>query len=119
MRLISVAVPVPYLDALTYNVPDHITALPPVGARVRVPVGSRVAFRNLDGRSHQMTSNPHPVHTDCPAVSVGILGPGQTRTTGVLEVERTCGFHDHDRETDETLWGRIVVGAGRDDGSGY
>ena len=42
MRLISVAVPVPYLDALTYNVPDHMTVLPPVGARVRVPVGSRV-----------------------------------------------------------------------------
>jgi primosomal protein N' (replication factor Y) len=41
LRLISVAVPVPYLDALTYNVPDHMTALPPVGARVRVPVGPR------------------------------------------------------------------------------
>ncbi len=40
MRLISVAVPVPFLDLLTYNVPDAIP-LPPVGARVRVPVGSR------------------------------------------------------------------------------
>ena len=41
MRLVSVAVPVPYLDALTYSVPDSIPALPPVGARVRVPVGRR------------------------------------------------------------------------------
>ena len=40
MRLISVAVPVPFLDLLTYRVPDTM-ALPPVGARVRVPVGSR------------------------------------------------------------------------------
>ena len=40
MRLISVAVPVPFLDLLTYRVPDAM-ALPPVGARVRVPVGSR------------------------------------------------------------------------------
>ena len=41
MRQISVAVPVPFLDLLTYNVPDGI-ALPPVGGRVRVPVGTRV-----------------------------------------------------------------------------
>jgi primosomal protein N' (replication factor Y) len=39
-RLISVAVPVPFLEALTYNVPEHVV-LPPVGARVRVPVGTR------------------------------------------------------------------------------
>jgi primosomal protein N' (replication factor Y) len=38
--LISVAVPVPFLDRLTYHVPEHLD-LPPVGARVRVPVGSR------------------------------------------------------------------------------
>jgi primosomal protein N' (replication factor Y) (superfamily II helicase) len=40
VRLVSVAVPVPFLDRLTYNVPDHLE-LPLVGARVRVPVGSR------------------------------------------------------------------------------
>ena len=40
MRLISVAVPVPFLDLLTYHVPSHL-ALPVVGARVRVPIGSR------------------------------------------------------------------------------
>jgi primosomal protein N' (replication factor Y) len=39
-RLISVAVPIPFLDLLTYNVPPHLE-LPPVGARVRVPIGSR------------------------------------------------------------------------------
>ncbi len=42
LRLISVAVPVPQLDALTYNVPDTFSELPPIGARVRVPVGSRL-----------------------------------------------------------------------------
>lgn len=41
MRLVSVAVPVPYLDSLTYNVPDQYPALPSIGARVRVPVGTR------------------------------------------------------------------------------
>jgi primosomal protein N' (replication factor Y) len=38
--LISVAVPVPFLDELTYRVPDNLPT-PPIGARVRVPVGSR------------------------------------------------------------------------------
>ncbi len=38
--LVSVAVPVPFLDALTYAVPDGVPA-PPIGARVLVPVGAR------------------------------------------------------------------------------
>ncbi len=39
--LISVAVPVPQLDLLTYLVPDDVPR-PPIGARVVVPLGSRV-----------------------------------------------------------------------------
>ncbi|MBI4265037.1 MAG: primosomal protein N' [Acidobacteria bacterium] len=41
MRFISVAVPVPYLASLTYRFSEPHAALPPVGARVRVPLGSR------------------------------------------------------------------------------
>ena len=41
MRLVSVAVPVPFLDLLTYRVPDGV-ALPARGARVVVPLGKRV-----------------------------------------------------------------------------
>ena len=40
-RLVSVAVPVPFLPPLTYRVPDGI-ADPPLGGRVRVPIGRRV-----------------------------------------------------------------------------
>ena len=40
----SVAVPVPYLDPLTYNIPDSSPELPPIGARVRVPIGSRTVI---------------------------------------------------------------------------
>jgi primosomal protein N' (replication factor Y) len=39
-RAVAVAVPVPYLDALTYLVPDGI-AVPLPGVRVRVPLGRR------------------------------------------------------------------------------
>jgi primosomal protein N' (replication factor Y) len=38
--LVAVAVPVPFLGELTYCVPDGMTC-PPVGARVRVPLGTR------------------------------------------------------------------------------
>ena len=41
MRFVAVAVPVPQLDALTYGVPEG-WPLPLPGARVRVPIGSRV-----------------------------------------------------------------------------
>jgi primosomal protein N' (replication factor Y) len=41
VRKVSVAVPVPFLDLLTYSVPDGLP-LPPVGGRVQVPVGPRV-----------------------------------------------------------------------------
>jgi primosomal protein N' (replication factor Y) (superfamily II helicase) len=41
VRKVSVAVPVPFLDLLTYSLPDGLT-LPPVGGRVRVPLGTRV-----------------------------------------------------------------------------
>jgi primosomal protein N' (replication factor Y) len=40
LRLVSVAVPVPFLDALTYRVPDGMP-VPAIGARVLVEVGSR------------------------------------------------------------------------------
>jgi plastocyanin len=59
--------------------------------------GSRVLFVNNDSRSHNMASDPHPEHTDCPEINnVGLLQPGQSRETGNLNIIRTCGFHDHD-----------------------
>jgi primosomal protein N' (replication factor Y) len=41
LRFVSVAVPVPFLDSLTYNVPSRYSTMPPIGARVRVPIGTR------------------------------------------------------------------------------
>jgi len=41
MPFVRVAVPVPALDALTYRVPDALSA-PPPGARVLVPLGNRL-----------------------------------------------------------------------------
>ena len=77
---------------------------------VTVARGSQVQFINNDTTFHEMASNPHPEHTDCPEInSVGFLSPGQSRQTGNLNTARTCGFHDHDDPTDTRWQGSIVI----------
>ena len=77
---------------------------------VTVSLGSRVTFVNQDTRSHDMSSDPHPSHTDCPALNdVGFLTPNQTKASGNLTTARTCRFHDHDQPTNQSLQGSIVI----------
>jgi hypothetical protein len=77
---------------------------------VAIPVGGRVTFMNNDTRVHDMASNPHPNHTDCPALNqVGFLQSGQSGTSGNLTTARTCGFHDHLNDTDTSLQGTVVI----------
>ncbi len=77
---------------------------------ITVSQGARVLFVNNDARPHNMSSDPHPEHTDCPEINqVGVLLPGQSRETGNLVVVRTCGYHDHDLPQNDSLRGRIVV----------
>jgi hypothetical protein len=74
-----------------------ITASGVSPTQVTVSPGTRVLFVNNDSRSHNMTSDPHPDHQDCPEINnVGLLQPNQSRETGNLVAIRTCGFHDHD-----------------------
>jgi plastocyanin len=74
-----------------------------------VAPGSRVTFVNSDSRAHNMTSDPHPEHDDCPEINVGVLSPGQSRESLNLVTVRTCGFHDHDNPDNNGLKGRIVI----------
>jgi plastocyanin len=77
---------------------------------ITVTRGSRVTFVNNDSQSHEMESDPHPVHTDCPEINqVALLSPGQSRQTGTLNTVRTCGYHDHNRDTVESLQGTITI----------
>ena len=77
---------------------------------IQVSPGARVTFVNNDTRAHNMTSNPHPEHTDCTQINqVGLLTPGQSRETGNLTTARTCGFHDHDLPSVANLTGSIVI----------
>ena len=75
-----------------------------------VAIGTQVTFVNNDARSHNMVSDPHPEHTDCPELNqVGFLTSGQSRQSGNLVTARTCGFHDHDNFEIKTLQGSITI----------
>src|SRR5262245_14898169 len=66
--------------------------------------GQSVTFVNNDTVSHEIASNPHPAHTDCPAINaLGILNPGDMKLTNALTVVRSCGYHDHLRDTVTSL----------------
>ncbi len=79
-------------------------------ASITVPPGSRVTFVNNHNRAHDMSSDPHPSHEDCPEINqVGFLQAGQTRTTGNLNTVRRCGFHDHNEPSNNGLIGSITI----------
>ena len=75
---------------------------------VSVPVGSRVTIVNNGPGSHDMNSDPHPEHTQCPALNVGVLTAGQSRTSQNLTTARTCGMHDHN-DPDNSLWKATIT----------
>ena len=77
---------------------------------VTIQRGQSVTFVNNDSRLHDMTSDPHPTHTDCQEINaVGLLQPSQSKLTNALNTARTCGLHDHGLPTDAGLQGRIII----------
>ena len=79
-------------------------------SQVTISVGQSVTFTNNDTRSHDMESDPHPAHTDCPSIgNVGLLQPGQSKTTFGFAGAGACGFHDHNNSDSSALKGRIVI----------
>jgi len=86
-----------------------ITAAGVSPSTVTVAPGSRVTFVNSDGRPHDMNSDPHPAHTDCPEINVGFLQAGQSGTTQNLNTVRTCSFHDHNQPDVRSLQGTIRI----------
>jgi hypothetical protein len=88
-----------------------ITATGVTPRELSVPLGSQVTFVNQDNRSHQMMSDPHPLHTGCVEINaVGTLARGESRTTAPLGSRKSCGFHDNLRDGDTSLRGVILVG---------
>ena len=78
--------------------------------QVTIATGQSVTFVNNDSRPHDMESDPHPAHTACPSIAnVGLLQPGQSKTTFGFANSGSCGFHDHNNAENASLTGRIVV----------
>lgn len=87
-----------------------ITAAGVTPKELTVPQGTRVLFVNNDTKRRNMTSDPHPEHSDCPELNtVGLLNPGQSRETGNMIVIRSCGFHDHDEPANTAVIGKIIT----------
>ena len=79
-------------------------------SQVTVSVGQSVTFVNNDTRSHQMQSDPHPAHTNCPSINnIGLLSPGQSKSTLGFSGAGSCGYHDHNDSSNSSLMGRIVI----------
>jgi len=80
-------------------------------ASVTVAVGQTVTFVNNDTRSREIASNPHPQHGSCPGVEagLGIIAAGQTKVTHNFANAGTCGYHDHQDDTNTRFQGTIIV----------
>jgi plastocyanin len=79
-------------------------------ATVTISVGQSVTFVNNDGAVRNVSSDPHPVHSDCPAINaVGNISNGQSRSTNALTTARVCGFHNHDDPDNNHMKGSIDI----------
>lgn len=98
-----------------------ITAAGVAPTSVRIQPGERVRIVNEDARSHNIVSDPHPEHDDCPPVNnIGLLAPGATGISSEFMEAKACGFHDHDDSTNATMRGTILIGgAETPTGPGY
>jgi plastocyanin len=104
----------PSSNSTCSNLPNATTILIANNAvcpqSLTVAPGTRVTFINNDTRTHEMDSDPHPEHTDCPELNqVGRLEPGQQRDSGNLNTPRRCGFHDHLNDGNAALRGSITI----------
>ena len=79
-------------------------------AALTVSRGTQVTILNSDSRTHEMDSDPHPEHTDCPELNqIGFLNPGQSRQSGNLNTARKCGMHGHASPDTASLKATITI----------
>jgi plastocyanin len=78
-------------------------------SQVTVSVGQSVRFVNNDSRSRDMTSDPHPSHTNCPSLNRGVITAGQSRDSLGFGNAGSCGYHDHNDPDNNAFKGRITI----------
>ena len=100
----------PSTPAGTVGATIHITSSGVTPNDVLIEVGQRVRFVNDDSRPHQIQTNPHLFHTDCPPNNIAILNPGQSVETTAFTERKGCGFHNHLLPDTASYYGVIRVG---------
>jgi hypothetical protein len=101
-----------YADMTAPDTTATITIMPTGNSpkAVLVAAGSRVRLVNSDVRPHDLESDPHPTHIDCPeANGAGLLVPGGSAMTGAFMTPRTCGIHDHNDPGNPAWMSRILI----------
>ena len=70
-----------------------------------------VIFVNADVRSHDIQSDPHPAHSDCPAMNLGTMAPGERREIAGPSLPRftLCYYHDEIDPTNTVFRGVVVT----------
>jgi hypothetical protein len=76
---------------------------------ITIAVGGRLSFVNNDTVFHQPSSDPHPLHTECPQLNLAVLAPGQSADTGIFTTARTCTYHDHLQPDNAAFQGSVVI----------
>lgn len=100
----------PPLDTSVQTTTITITPSGVTPNNIDVAQGARVVIINNDTKAHNMTSDPHPDHGNCPPLNTwGLMSPGQQRESGNLVTVRTCGYHDHDDALNTRWQGRITI----------
>jgi plastocyanin len=103
----------------TYNAPAPppssvvvvtITSAGVSPSTLTITPGTRVRFVNNDVVPHDMTSDPHPAHTQCPEINqAGLILGGQSKETAAFATVKTCGYHDHNDPDDPKWTGTILI----------
>lgn len=70
-----------------------------------VSAGTKITFTNIDNKAHQVASDPHPTHTDLPALNSGILYKGESFSV-TIDIPSEYKFH---LEDNPSVIGKIIV----------
>ena len=76
---------------------------------VTISVGQSVTLVNNDSKTHEIDSNPHPSHTDCPSLNLGAVAAGQSKTSNAFTSASTCAYHDHLDPRNAAWQGQVTV----------
>jgi plastocyanin len=94
-------------DALIWTVMLESTGLNP--REITIDVGDTVSFMNHESVPYAIAGGAAPSQSACPEINaVGVLGPGEIRSTTPFSVAKTCDYHVPNGQT-VLFSGRIVV----------